>query len=135
MNKVFLLGHLGADAELKVLANGQTVLNFRVATTEKWKDAKGELQEKTEWSRCALWGKRAESLSQYMLKGSKVLVEGALNTTTYEKDGEKRYSTEIKVFNVEFAGGGKGGEKSAAVPVADDNGGYSGGVGDDAIPF
>jgi single-strand DNA-binding protein len=125
MNRVTLLGNLGADAELKVLANGDAVANFSIATTEKWKDREGNPQEKTEWHRCSIWGKRASGLAPHLQKGTKVLVEGKLETRSYEKDGEKRYTTAIKVTELEFASGKK--ESTEAPPEPS--------VGDDEIPF
>lgn len=110
MNKVILMGNLGSDAELKFTNGQQAVCNFRVATTEKWKDKNGEKQERTEWHSCQMWGKRAEAISKFLTKGSKVLVEGKLQTRSWEdKDGNKRYRTEINVSEIEFAGGKGGG--------------------------
>lgn len=107
MNKVFLVGNVGMDGELKVTPGGQAVLNFSVATSETYVDKAGVKQEKTDWHRCEMWGARAEKLAQYIKKGTKLVVEGSIHTRSYEKDGEKRYTTNIKVFNVEFAGGSK----------------------------
>jgi single-strand DNA-binding protein len=115
MNKVFLMGNLGTDAELKKV-NDNSVLNFRIAVNQTWKDAKGEKKERTDWFSCALWGKRAEALAQYLTKGTRLVVEGELRTREYEKDGVKHYATDINVSNVEFAGGGKreGGSNSVS---------------------
>lgn len=107
LNRVTLLGNLGADAELRATQSGTAVLNMRLAVNESWKDKNGERQEKTEWMTCVLWGKRAEALHKYLIKGTRILVEGSLRTSSYEKDGEKRYSTEVNVSNVVFAGGGE----------------------------
>lgn len=126
MNRATLIGNLGADADLKVFPDGNGVLNFSVATSEKWKDkTTGEKKEKTEWHRCKLFGPRANSLAQYMLKGTKVAVTGSIETRSYEKDGVKQYATEIKVLDVEFCGGPKGGSQAAdpdGLPPAGDDG-------------
>lgn len=131
MNKVILIGNLGTDAELKVLANGDGLLKFSLATSEKWKDkATGEAKEKTEWHRCVLFGKRAIGLAPHLVKGTKIALEGGLQYGSYEKDGVKHYTTDIKVDNVEFAGGAKG-DRAPAPSRADD----SQAAGDEEIPF
>lgn len=116
VNKVILVGRLGADAELKHVNNGaNTVASFRIATTDDYKPKDGG-EAHVEWSQCSLWGKRAEGLSQFLTKGSKVYVEGKLRTRSYEKDGQKRYVTEINVDDVKLLGSkptGDGGERSA----------------------
>lgn len=134
MNRVVLMGNLGADAELKVLGNGSAVSKFSLATTEKWKDSEGNKQEKTSWHRCNLWGKRAQAVSQYLTKGTRVLVEGSIEYGSYEKDGVKHYTTDIKVLNLEFVGGGKNGNSNGnggAAPAHDSGGD----IGDDDLPF
>lgn len=134
MNKVILMGRLGDDAELKIMANGDPLMNFRLATSEKYKDKDDKLVESTQWHRCSMWGKRAESLSQYLTKGKQILVEGQINYRESEKDGVKRYYTDIKVFNVEFAGDGKKGDSNPS-PKDDKTGNDDGFGGDDDIPF
>ena len=106
VNKVILVGNLGRDAEMKQTPSGSSVSSFSVATTEKWTGKDGQKQEKTEWHRCVLWGKQAEAVSQYLTKGKQVYLEGRLETRQWEKDGQKHYSTEIKVDNVVLLGGG-----------------------------
>lgn len=134
MNRVTLIGNLGNDAELKTFGDGNSVLNFSVATSEKWKDKEGNKQEKTEWHRCKLFGKRAPALANHLLKGTKVAVIGSIETRSYEKDGQKLYVTEIKVLDVEFCGGPKNGGAPAA--AADDPDGLgSPDEGDAEIPF
>ncbi|WP_437666850.1 single-stranded DNA-binding protein [Sorangium sp. So ce1182] len=109
MNKVFLLGNLGEDSELHFTQGGQAVLNFRMATAESWLDKDGERKERTEWHSVVVWGKRAEALERYLLKGSKVLVEGKLRTSSYEdKEGIKRYKTEVHTDELKLCGGSKG---------------------------
>lgn len=117
MNKVFLIGHVGADAELKFTQGGSAMLKFRVATTEKWTGKDGKKQEQTEWHMCVMWGARCEPLSKYITKGKQISVEGALTTREWEdKNGSKHYSTEIKVDNVELLGGGGVGRQDAGGP-------------------
>ncbi len=133
MNRVTLIGNLGADGDLKVFQDGNAVLNFSVATSEKWTDKQtGEKKEKTEWHRCKLFGKRGSSLAQYMTKGSKVAVTGSIETRSYEKDGVKQYATEIKVLDVELLGGGP---KGNAAPAAADPDGLDAPDGEEEPPF
>jgi single-strand DNA-binding protein len=108
MNKVILLGNLGADPELKMTQGGQAILKLRIATTESYKDRDGAWKERTEWHSVTLWGKRGESLSKILAKGDRICVEGGLRTSSYEKDGEKRYRTEINATNVYLCGGRRG---------------------------
>jgi single-strand DNA-binding protein len=104
MNKVILLGNLGADPELRYTANGQPVLHLRLATNESWLDKNKESQERTEWHTVVVWGPRGEALSKILTKGSSVLVEGGLRTSSYDKDGIKRYKTEIVARDVFLTG-------------------------------
>jgi single-strand DNA-binding protein len=104
LNKVMLFGNLGADPELRMTGNGTQVLSFNMATTEVFFDKNQQKQEKTEWHHIALFGARAEPLSKLLGKGSRVLVEGRLQTTSYEKDGSKRYRTEIIATDLCLAG-------------------------------
>ena len=99
VNRVILIGNLGRDAELKYTPSGAAVSNFSIATTETWKDKNsGERKEKTEWHRIVLWGKTAENLSQYLLKGKQIFIEGRLETRQWEdKEGQKRSTTEVRV--------------------------------------
>lgn len=100
LNKVMLLGNLGADPELKVLQGGQSVLRLRLATTETYLDKNNQRQERTEWHSISIWGKRGEALSKFISKGARLYIEGGIRTSSYEKDGEKRYKTEINATNV-----------------------------------
>ena len=163
LNKVMLLGNLGADPELKVTQGGQAVLKLRLATTETYLDRNQTRQERTEWHSVTMWGKRGEALAKFLTKGERIFVEGSLRTSSYEKDGEKRYRTEINATNIILAGrgrgagdeagggggggferraprseggggGGGGGRNAPSAPPADDFGDYGGG-GDDEIPF
>jgi len=98
VNKVILVGTLGQDPEVKYLTNGNAVCNLSLATSEQWKDKQtGEKKEKTEWHRIVMFGKVAEIAGEYCRKGSQVYIEGKLETREWEKDGVKRYTTEIKV--------------------------------------
>lgn len=106
VNKVILLGRLGQDPELKYTPGGSPVCNFSVATTESWTDKSGQKQEKTEWHRIVVWGKLAELCNQYLAKGRQCFLEGRLQTRSWDdKDGNKRYTTEILANTVQFIGG------------------------------
>jgi single-strand DNA-binding protein len=143
VNKVILVGNLGRDAELRYTPGGAAVATINMATTEVWNDKSGQRQEKTEWHRVILWGKTAESLTEYLTKGKQVYVEGKLQTRQWDdKDGNKRYTTEIKGDRVVLLGGGGGGGRGAS---ADRSGGDMGSpapgpeasepLTDDDIPF
>ncbi|MCB2262010.1 MAG: single-stranded DNA-binding protein [Candidatus Thiosymbion ectosymbiont of Robbea hypermnestra] len=99
VNKVILIGNLGADPEVRYMPSGDAVANIRIATSETWKDrSTGEPQERTEWHRVVFFGKLAEIVKQYLHKGSKVYVEGKLRTRKWQgQDGQDRYSTEVVV--------------------------------------
>ena len=110
VNKVILVGNLGRDAELRYTPGGAAVATLNMATTEVWNDKGGQRQEKTEWHRIVLWGKTAESLNEYLTKGKQIYVEGRLQTRQWDdKDGNKRYTTEIRGDRVVLLGGGSGG--------------------------
>ena len=97
INKVMILGNLGADPELKMLPGGNAVLKLRVATNESWQDKEKNRQERVEWHRVTLFGRRAEGLAKFARKGMKVFVDGRNQTSTYEKDGQKRSTTTSRV--------------------------------------
>ena len=108
VNKVFLLGNLGADPELKHLPSGDPVCELRLATNEAYTDKQGEKHERVEWHRVVVWGKMAEACGQYLAKGRQVFVEGKIQTRQWEdRDGNKRYMTEIRASAVQFLGGGQ----------------------------
>jgi single-strand DNA-binding protein len=111
VNKVILVGNLGRDAELRYTPGGAPVATLNLATTEVWNDkASGQKQEKTEWHRIVLWGKSAESLSEYLTKGKQIFVEGRLQTRKWQdKDGHDKYTTEIRADRITLLGGGGGG--------------------------
>ncbi|MGE5812884.1 MAG: single-stranded DNA-binding protein [Acidobacteriota bacterium] len=120
VNKVILVGNLGRDAELKYTPGGAPVAKVSLATTEVWNDKSGQRQEKTEWHSIDIWGKQAESLSEYLVKGKQVYVEGRLQTREWQdKDGNKRKTTEIRADRVVLLGGGgsgRGGYSRSAEP-------------------
>jgi single-strand DNA-binding protein len=121
MNRVILLGNLGADPELRYTTAGVAVLNVRLATNESYVDRNKEPQERTEWHTVVVWGNRAEGLSRVLTKGAGVLIEGTLRTSSYEKDGQKRYRTEVHARDVFFTGkrgaGGDAGGVGGVGPV------------------
>ena len=109
LNRVMLLGNLGADPELKMTSGGQAVLKLRLATSETYLDRNKVRQERTEWHSVVVWGKRAEALGKFLTKGSRLFIEGGLRTSNYDdKDGNKRYRTEIVASNIILSGGGGG---------------------------
>ena len=110
VNKVILVGNLGRDAELRYTPGGAPVATLNLATTEVWNDkTSGQKQEKTEWHRIVLWGKSAESLSEYLTKGKQIFVEGRLQTRKWQdKDGVDKYTTEIRADRITLLGGGGG---------------------------
>src|SRR6476660_5565015 len=143
VNKVILVGNLGRDAELRYTPGGAAVATLNLATTEVWNDKGGQRQEKTEWHRIVLWGKQAESLQEYLTKGKQSYVEGRLQTRQWDdKDGNKRYTTEIKADRITLLGGGGGGRGGASVDRGGDSMGsqapgpdISEPLTDDDIPF
>jgi single-strand DNA-binding protein len=164
VNKVIIIGNLGADPETRAMPSGTTVANLRVATSESWRDKQtGEQQERTEWHRVALFGRLAEVAGEYLRKGSQVYIEGSLRTRKWQdKQGNDRYSTEIVGNDLQMLGGrggGAGGAGGGAMPpggsgpgaggrehAGEDTGGAGGGGGrsggggageefDDDIPF
>ena len=117
VNKVILVGNLGRDAELRYTPAGAAVSTINMATTEVWNDKAGQRQEKTEWHRVVLWGKQAETLTEYLIKGKQIYVEGRLQTRQWDdKDGNKRYTTEIRGDRVVLLSGSGGGRSG---PVSD----------------
>src|SRR5258708_1828166 len=109
VNKVLLVGYLGRDAELRYTPGGAAVSKFSLATTEVWNDKSGQKQERTEWHNIDIWGKQAETLTEYLRKGKQVYVEGRLQTDEYtDKEGIKRKSTKIRGDRIVLLGGGGG---------------------------
>ncbi len=148
LNRVMLLGNLGADPELRMTSGGQAVLKLRLATSETYLDRNRVRQERTEWHSVVVWGKRAEALAKILSKGSRIFVEGGIRTSSYDdKEGHKRYRTEVVANNIILSGGGRGGPRPSEGPSPGDEaeaapaagGSYGdadyGGGGDDEIPF
>jgi single-strand DNA-binding protein len=157
INKVILIGNLGADPETRAMPSGTTVANLRVATSESWRDKQtGEQQERTEWHRVALFGRLAEIAGEYLRKGSQVYIEGSLRTRKWQdKQGNERYSTEIVGNELQMLGGrggagasagasgspaGAGAGNTSAPSYAEESAGGGGGGSrseefDDDIPF
>ncbi len=141
VNKVILLGNLGANPEMRFTQGGQAVANLRLATTERWTDKSGQKQEATEWHRVVVWGKQAEIVGQYLTKGRQIFVEGSIRTRQWQdKEGQKRYSTEIVARNIQMLGGRTEGRPDdagagATVPPDDSVTADFGGGPDDDIPF
>lgn len=154
INKVILVGNLGADPEVRYSANGNAVTKIRLATSDQWKDKQtGEMQERTEWHRVTAFGRLAEIMGEYLKKGSQVYIEGKLQTSTYEKEGQTHYSTDIIANEMQMLGGrggqGGGGQDSGGFgggrpqqgggqPAPNQGGGQQGGRSDDFdddIPF
>ena len=118
INKVILIGNLGADPETRAMPSGTTVANLRIATSESWRDKQtGEQQERTEWHRVALFGRLAEIAGEYLRKGSQVYIEGSLRTRKWQdKQGNERYSTEIVGNELQMLGGRGGGAGAGGTP-------------------
>jgi single-strand DNA-binding protein len=136
VNKVILIGNVGKDPELRYTPSGQAVCDLSLATNENWTDKNGQKQERTEWHRVVLWGKPAEIVKQYVTKGQKLYVEGRLQTRSWDdKDGKKRYMTEIVAQDFMFLsgrggeGGGGGGARGGGGGGGDWGGGGGGGGG------
>lgn len=118
VNKVILVGNLGRDPETHGVADNP-VVQLAIATTERWKDKDGNPQEKTEWHRVTAFGRLAEICREFLQKGSLVYVEGSLRTTSYEKDGEKKYVTDIVMRNLQMLGG-RPPEQNQRAPAANE---------------
>lgn len=132
VNKVIIIGNLGADPEARYMPSGDAVTNIRVATTDRYKDkASGEMRETTEWHRIAFFGRLAEIAGEYLKKGSQVYIEGRLKTRQWEKDGQKQYSIEIVADQMQMLGKAPG-ERGAAGSEVSPTGGFE---GDDEIPL
>jgi single-strand DNA-binding protein len=141
INKVIIVGRLGNDPEVRYTPSGSAVAKFSVATSEEWKDkTTGEKKERTEWHRITAWGKLGEICGEYLSKGRQVYVEGRLQTSSYDdKEGVKRYSTEIVASDVQFLGSkesGGGRPAGGGAPPRDSSGGPGAPPpADDDIPF
>ncbi|CAK8722136.1 MAG: single-strand binding protein [Candidatus Electronema aureum] len=137
INKVILIGNLGADPEIKYIQDGTPVASFNVATSERWKGQDGQMKEQTEWHRVVVWRRLAETCGEYLHKGSKVYIEGKLQTRKWQdKDGHDRWTTEVVARDVQFltpkGGDSSGYYNSDPGPAAGgppSSGGYDGGGG------
>ena len=124
VNKVILVGNLGADPEIRYLPSGEAVANLRLATTDTWKDKDGNKQEATEWHRVSYFGRQAEVCGQYLKKGSQIYVEGSIRTRKWQdKEGQDRYSTEIRGDRMQMLGSRQG---MGDTPPRDSGGGSAG---------
>jgi single-strand DNA-binding protein len=139
LNKVMLIGRLGADPELRTTTNGTGVCEMRIATNESWFDkASNERKERVEWHRVIVWGKSGENCAKYLSKGSKAFVEGRIQTREWnDKDGNKRYTTEIVANSVQFldSKGSGGGTSPQNGGKAAGGGGAPDSFDDSQIPF
>ncbi len=140
LNKVILIGNLGRDPELRYTANGQAVANFTLATTESFSKRDGGRDERTEWHRIVAWGKLAEICGEYLAKGRQIYVEGRIQTREWEdKDGNKRWTTEIVARNMQMLGRRSEGGMGADLPEPGGPDGPSDSLdaptSDDDIPF
>jgi single-strand DNA-binding protein len=148
VNKVILIGNLGADPETRYMPSGGAVTNIRIATSESWKDKQtGEQKDRTEWHRITFYGRLAEIAGEYLKKGSQVYIEGRLRTRTYEKEGQTHYSTEIIADNMQMLGSRAGaggadrvstdtrGEPEPVAAPADKPAKAGSDFSDDDIPF
>lgn len=146
LNKVILIGNLGADPELRYTQGNQPVLSMRLATTESFLNRAGERQERTDWHSITLWGKRGEALSKFLTKGRTICVEGRVQYRSYEdRDGNKRTATDIVANNVIVMGGGGGRRDGGGGDFGGGGGDFGGGGGggggdfgggfDDDVPF
>ncbi len=139
VNKVILVGNLGKDPEVRFTNSGSAVARFPIATSEVWNDRDGNRQERTEWHNIIVWGKQGEHCGQYLAKGRQVYVEGSIRNRSYDdKNGNKRYVTEIVAQRVQFLGGGGGTRlaqqtESAPADEAQSSGGQP--PIDDDVPF
>ena len=136
VNKVILIGHLGADPETRAMPSGSSVANLRIATTESWRDKQsGEQQERTEWHRVALFGRLAEIAGEYLRKGSQVYIEGSLRTRKWQdKQGNERYSTEIVGNEMQMLGGRGGGGAGAGAGAPGAGSAAPGGTSREPMP-
>jgi single-strand DNA-binding protein len=140
MNKVILIGNLGADPELRHTATGKAVCELRLATNESYTNGSGVLVQQTEWHRVIVWGKRAEAASKHLRKGREIAVEGRIQTRSWDdKEGVKRYTTEVIANDVRFLGGGRETKRETQDEVPSDvelgELGLGGDLQDDNIPM
>jgi len=134
LNKALLYGNLTRDPELRALPSGMNVVNFSIATNRTFKDRDGKKQEQTDFHNIVVFGRQADTVNQYLKKGSAVFVEGRMQTRSWEKEGQKMYRTEVVADRVQFgprAGGGGGGNRSQDAQPDEHDSGSGGGAGID----
>jgi single-strand DNA-binding protein len=123
VNKAILIGNLGKDPEIRYTPSGQAVASFSIATTRKWKDKEGQSQEQTDWHNIVVWGRMAETAKEYLAKGRSVYIEGRIQNRSYEdKEGNKRYISEVVATTMQFLGGRPdqaGGSQASQAPPPD----------------
>lgn len=135
-NKITIVGNLGRDPELRYTPQGTPVCSFTVATNERRKDKAGEMQDSTTWFRVTLWGRQAETASQYLTKGRPIYVEGRLRVEEWtDRDGRQRYTLEVHATDMQFIGGGRGEETAGAAPRGTTAEQPEAELSDDDIPF
>lgn len=135
VNKVILVGRLGADPEVKTVGQNQTVARLSLATSESWTGKDGQKQERTEWHRVVVWGRQAENCAKHLSKGRQVYIEGKLQTRSWEDpQGAKRYTTEVNASQVQFLGGGNAERSNEGSYGGGSSGGDSGGGSQDFGP-
>ena len=136
VNKVILVGNLGADPESRESKSGSTIANLRIATSERTKDREGNWGDHTEWHRVVCFGRTAENVARFLSKGRQVYIEGKIRSRKWQdRDGNDKYTTEIVADQVKFLSGDKGGEPRQRAAVGDVAGRTSGPAYDDDIPF
>lgn len=138
VNRVMLIGNLGRDPEVRYTTNGTAVANFPLATSDRWVDqASGERKERTEWHRIVVWGKQAEIAGEYLRKGRQVFVEGSLQTREWtDREGQKRYTTEVKALNFQMLGSRQDdGDRAEVAETAKSTAEPGSGYDEDDIPF
>ena len=140
LNKVMIIGRLGADPELRFTQGNTAVATMRIATSESWTDKQsGEKKEQTEWHRVIVWGRQGENCEKYLKKGSLVYVDGGLRTREWQdKDGNRRWTTEVRAQRVQFldrAGSSAPDSRPSPPPPSDADTGFDQGFSDDEIPF
>jgi len=123
VNKAILIGNLGKDPELRYTPSGQAVASFSIATTRKWRDKEGQFQEQTDWHNIVAWGKQAETINEYLKKGSPIYIEGRIQNRSYDdKDGVKKWISEVVIREFQFLGGRpdqSGGAKPTSGPPSE----------------
>ena len=135
-NKIILVGNLGRDPELRYTPQGTPVCSFTMATNERRKDKTGEMQDQTTWFRVTLWGRQAETASQYLTKGRPVYIEGRLRVEEWtDRDGKPRHTLEVHATEMQFIGGGRGEETAVTKPATSEPATEQADLSDDDIPF